>query len=46
MRKTFTVVILLMVLVACKREEKPKQPPTSVPAPKTTAAEPRAAVTY
>jgi serine protease Do len=44
MRKAFTLVVFLLVLVACRREEKPKQPPTPLPPPQTAASEPRAAV--
>jgi Do/DeqQ family serine protease len=44
MRKTFAWAVLLLVLVACRREEKPKQPPTPLPPPRATATEPRAAV--
>jgi S1-C subfamily serine protease len=44
MRKTFTLAVLLLVLVGCRREEKPKQPPTPLPPPKASATEPRAAV--
>jgi serine protease Do len=44
MRKTFTLVVFLLVLVACRREEKPKQPPTPLPPPKASSTEPRASV--
>jgi serine protease Do len=42
MRKLFTLTLVLLALAACKKEQAPKQPPTSVPPPKAAAVEPRA----
>jgi Do/DeqQ family serine protease len=44
MRKPFTLAALLLVLFACRKEEKPKQPPTPVPPPRAVTSESRSAV--
>jgi serine protease Do len=44
MRKPFTVAVLLLVMFACRKEEKPKQPPTPVPPPRAVTSESRSAV--
>jgi Do/DeqQ family serine protease len=44
MRKPFTVAVLLLLMFACRKEEKPKQPPTPVPPPRAVTSESRSAV--
>jgi Do/DeqQ family serine protease len=46
MNKAFTLAILLLALIACRKDEKPKQPPAPVPPPRVTATEPRAAAAF